>query len=167
MGKASRRLPGGLRAWPLWGILALCMPGCGPPVAGLAGFHAGAPRSLNSAVPRLRLRGGRGDEATPGVLSPEVQRAEAVASVMSELFQQADAGNRTAMRLLGCCVSEGINRKCQDAVLAFRCYLSAAQQGDVHAQYNLGVCYATGTVLVMLLIRVSEGGLFLLRKRMS
>jgi len=71
-------------------------------------------------------------------------RKQAVTEIMAELFQQADAGNSTAMMLLGCCVSEGFNKKCKDAELAFRCFLSAAQNGDIDAHYNLGLCYATG-----------------------
>lgn len=73
-----------------------------------------------------------------------MRRMGAVTAVMAELFEQANAGNSTAMRLLGCCVSLGVNKKCRDPVLAFRCYLSAAQQNDLDAQYNLGICYATG-----------------------
>jgi TPR repeat protein len=70
----------------------------------------------------------------------------AVTAVTSELYEQADAGNSTAMCLLGCIVGQGLGSqgKRKDEVLAFRCFLSAAQQGNVDAQYNLGVCYATG-----------------------
>jgi len=100
-----------------------------------------------AALRRLQLRGGsdcdraaiRGDEGAQDEL-----RKEAVTQIMAELFEQADAGNTTAMRLLGCSVSEGVGKTGKDSVLTFRCFLSSAQQGDVHAQYNLGVCYAKG-----------------------
>jgi len=78
------------------------------------------------------------------VQASDALRRAAVKEVMAELFDQADHGNSTAMRLLGCCVNEGVNKKCNDTELAFRCFVSAAQQGDVHAQFNLGVCYAVG-----------------------
>ena len=74
----------------------------------------------------------------------DVLRKEAVAQVIAELFEHADGGNTTAMRLLGCSVSQGFSTEREDSVLAFRCFLSSAQKGDVIAQYNLGVCYSTG-----------------------
>ena len=142
-------------------LLAVCF-SCGPATswrAGSAVRYLGPCARGPAALRRLQLRGGsdcaqsdctrrhlalnrpaiRGDQGAQDEL-----RKEAVTQIMAELFEQADAGNTTAMRLLGCSVSEGVGKTGKDSVLTFRCFLSSAQQGDVHAQYNLGVCYATG-----------------------
>ena len=100
----------------------------------------------------MRLRGGTAAEdhdkkdaqavASAGAWSLTEVRNRAVEEVMAELFDSANAGNTTAMCLLGCLQSQCSDRK--DEVLAFRCFLSAAQKGNVVAQYNLGLCYSEG-----------------------
>jgi TPR repeat protein len=129
-------------------VLAMCF-SCGP--AATSRRAAGAARHIEpstrgpAALWHLRLRGGSDRDAMHGGGGADAAlRKEAVTQIMAELFEQADAGNTTAMRLLGCSVSEGVGKAGKDAVLTFRCFLSSAQQGDVNAQYNLGVCYATG-----------------------
>ncbi|EKX48852.1 hypothetical protein GUITHDRAFT_136508 [Guillardia theta CCMP2712] len=81
--------------------------------------------------------------AAPDRLQQQDLDRKVLMSLMNTLHEQAEDGNATATRLLGCCVSLQSSRA-SDLTLAFRCFLTASQLGDVDSKFNLAVCYAAG-----------------------
>src|SRR6266498_2006941 len=81
---------------------------------------------------------------TAAVFQLPAQQNEADRKVLAEIRAGADKGDAKAQYELGRAFFSGTPRVAKDEAEAVKWFLKAAEQNVADAQFNLGVCYASG-----------------------